>query len=118
MKKGKQMYTVGLGSKGALTTKIIMIALWFLFVAVMYYFLLPAINLQSVGFWMFLIIFCALPALGLSLLYHFMMQSAKIDTVPIIPKTLGIITAILILLYCIGLISGLQISMQKSMHPF
>ncbi len=113
MKKGKQMYTVGLGSKGALTTKIIMIALWFLFVAVMYYFLLPAINLKSVGFWMFLIIFCALPALGLSLLYHFMMQSAKIDTVPTIQKTLGIITTILILLYCIGLISGLQIFHAK-----
>ena len=67
MKNGKKMYTVGLGSKGALTTKIIMIAVWLLFVAVMYYFLLPAINLHSIGFWMFLIIFCVLPALGFSL---------------------------------------------------
>lgn len=40
--------------------------IWILWVALMYYLLLPAINIHSVGFWMFVIFVMLVPAGGLS----------------------------------------------------
>lgn len=43
--------------------------IWILWVALMYYLLLPAVNIHSVGFWMFVIFVMLLPAGGLGAIW-------------------------------------------------
>lgn len=43
--------------------------IWIVWVALMYYLLLPAINIHSVGLWLFVILICALPA-GIFFILH------------------------------------------------
>ncbi len=43
------------------TSLVVMSVIWLLWVALMYYLLLPAINIHSVGLWLYLIFVCFLP---------------------------------------------------------
>lgn len=48
--------------RGNLVSAAVLAVIWLLWVALMYYLLLPALNIHSVGLWMFLIFICGLPA--------------------------------------------------------
>lgn len=50
-------------------TAIPLVIIWLVWVALMYYLLLPAINVHSIGFWMFLIFVVLLPAGGLGAIW-------------------------------------------------
>ncbi len=47
----------------------VFIVIWLVIVAALYYFLLPAVNLHSTGFWAFIFFCCLIPAVFLSFLY-------------------------------------------------
>lgn len=49
-------------SKGVVISAAVLVVLWILWVALMYYLLLPAWNIHSSGLWLFLILVCGLPA--------------------------------------------------------
>ena len=108
MKKGKKMYTVGRGSKGEVVTKIVMAVIWFLFVAVMYYLFLPAINVHSIGFWGFLLLICAFPAIILCVIYQFMMKPKQSVDDSLSVKIFSGIALVLFAVFAIGLTSGLE----------
>ena len=109
MKKAKKMHTVGVGSKGEIVTKFVLTIIWFVFVALMYYLFLPAINVHSVGMWLFLILVCALPALVLHVIYQFMVRPGKELEDTLFVKGAGIVTLVLFGIFAIGLVFGLQI---------
>lgn len=64
---GKKNRDYKSGKKGA----IVLTVIYILYVALMYYLLLPALNIHSAGLWMFLLGICLLPAAVLSLLYRY-----------------------------------------------
>lgn len=49
-------------SRGAAVSAVVLTLVWILWVALMYYLLLPAINIHSSGLWVFIIFVCGLPA--------------------------------------------------------
>lgn len=59
---------------------VIMGVIWILFVGIMYYLLLPAFNVHSVGLWVFVIVICLLPAILLLGLYKIIYQKKSQQT--------------------------------------
>lgn len=67
MKKNNDTRSTGARSAVVLTI------IWIIWVAIMYYLLLPALNVHSAGLWLFVIFICALPAAVLCLIRQFAM---------------------------------------------
>lgn len=70
-KKKEKIIDVGYqkNGKGVAACAAVSVLLWILWVAGMYYLLLPALNLHSVGLWLFVIFVCLVPAGLLGLIW-------------------------------------------------
>ncbi|MCI5621837.1 MAG: hypothetical protein MR355_09825 [Lachnospiraceae bacterium] len=72
-KKGKNknaaMYQ-GTGAKVGRVSALVMVVIWILFAALMYYLFLPAMNVHSVGMWLYVILVLMAPATCLIMLWY------------------------------------------------
>lgn len=101
MKKNNGIQTTGIKSKVVLTI------IWIIWVAIMYYLLLPALNIHSAGLWLFVIFICALPATILCMIHSFIMAFDKKHMST--GKGVGIgfgITSVLLLLFFVLIFFG------------
>lgn len=86
MDKNKQKvkpYKDNYGVKSGITIAVI----WVVWVALMYYLLLPALNVHSAGMWMFLILVCLVPAALGMLLHQLIKNSGSASYNPVSKKT-------------------------------
>lgn len=72
-KKGKKKDTVmsqGTGAKVGRVSALVMVVIWILFAAFMYYLCLPALNVHSVGMWLYVLMVLLAPSTCLIMLWY------------------------------------------------
>jgi len=79
-KKSNKIYNKGIGSKGTVVLKLVLTIIWLAIVAGGYYLFLPALNIHSVGMWMFFIFVCCVPATAMFGVYYLSMKLYSVDT--------------------------------------
>jgi hypothetical protein len=72
---------------------------WFLIAGVAYYLFLPALNPHSIGFYLYVSIFCLLPAALLFLLSHIFSKSEKVKNISGKLSIAGFLLCVLIILF-------------------